>query len=119
MDKTIKQIDGKIRILEAQKARYINRKVVPEIIRQMRQGGVTPKDIIEAWGTGGHSQAKPKRKTALTADAPRPAKYKNPETGETWGGFGKRPFWLRDAEQAGHRREEFLIGEPVRDTTAD
>lgn len=35
---------------------------------------------------------------------PVPAKYKNPETGETWTGRGRAPLWL-----AGKSKEDFLI----------
>jgi DNA-binding protein H-NS len=36
-----------------------------------------------------------------------PAKYRNPETGETWSGRGRAPKWLTLAEQQGRGREEF------------
>ena len=32
------------------------------------------------------------------------AKYRNPETGDTWTGRGKAPLWIKDKN-----REEFLI----------
>ena len=35
------------------------------------------------------------------------AKYRNPETGETWSGRGRAPKWLTLAEQRGRGREEF------------
>jgi DNA-binding protein H-NS len=37
------------------------------------------------------------------------AKYRNPETGETWSGRGRVPRWLRRAEERGRGREEFTI----------
>ena len=39
-----------------------------------------------------------------------PAKYRNPSTGETWAGRGKRPRWMQKAIAAGHTQEEFRIG---------
>ena len=38
-----------------------------------------------------------------------PAKYRNPSTGETWAGRGKRPRWMQKAIAAGHAQEEFRI----------
>ena len=35
------------------------------------------------------------------------AKYRNPETGETWSGRGRAPKWLTLAERLGRVREEF------------
>lgn len=41
----------------------------------------------------------------------RPPKYRNPDDAEeTWHGRGPRPEWLKDLEDAGRKREEFLIG---------
>ncbi len=39
--------------------------------------------------------------------APLPAKYRNPETGETWSGRGRMPKWLALAEGHGRSRDEF------------
>ena len=38
--------------------------------------------------------------------APLPAKYRNPETGETWSGRGRMPKWLALAEEHGRGRDE-------------
>jgi DNA-binding protein H-NS len=38
------------------------------------------------------------------------AKYVNPsDRSQTWGGLGRRPFWLTDLEKAGHDKSEFLV----------
>ena len=37
------------------------------------------------------------------------AKYENRATGETWSGHGKRPRWLKQALEEGHRLEEFVV----------
>lgn len=37
------------------------------------------------------------------------AKYRNPQTGETWSGRGIAPRWMQEAEKAGKARESFLI----------
>jgi DNA-binding protein H-NS len=40
----------------------------------------------------------------------RSAKFRD-EAGNTWGGMGKRPQWLRDALASGKRLEDFLIAD--------
>jgi DNA-binding transcriptional LysR family regulator len=37
------------------------------------------------------------------------AKYRNPETGESWSGRGLRPRWLVVAQEAGRALDDFLI----------
>jgi len=37
------------------------------------------------------------------------AKYRDPETGETWSGRGRPPRWLAAKEAEGKRREEFAV----------
>ncbi|MBD9530673.1 H-NS histone family protein [Comamonas sp. CMM01] len=44
------------------------------------------------------SQAEPRITSTV------PAKYRNPETGDTWTGRGKEPVWIR-----GQDREAYLI----------
>ncbi|MGC9419392.1 MAG: H-NS family nucleoid-associated regulatory protein [Rhodovulum sp.] len=40
-----------------------------------------------------------------------PAKFRNPENpSETWSGRGRRPKWLEDALNKGHKLDDFLIG---------
>jgi DNA-binding protein H-NS len=41
---------------------------------------------------------------------PKPPKYRNPQTGDTWSGQGALPVWLRDLTLA--ERERFLIPNP-------
>jgi len=36
-------------------------------------------------------------------------KYRDNQTGETWGGLGAKPKWLRAHEAAGRNRDEFRI----------
>ncbi|MDF8364712.1 H-NS histone family protein [Achromobacter anxifer] len=111
MDKALKKIQADIDKLEAKKAKLIRDKAIPDIIAKMRAVGVTPKDIAEHWGTVAAKRARSVsgKATAKTGKTSRPPKYRDPASGETWSGMGKRPFWLRDAEDAGRSREEFLI----------
>ena len=37
-------------------------------------------------------------------------KYRNPATGDTWSGRGKRPRWFAAALAAGKKEKDFLIG---------
>lgn len=37
------------------------------------------------------------------------AKYKNPETGDTWSGRGLKPKWLKAAIEGGKKIEDFAI----------
>ena len=37
-------------------------------------------------------------------------KFRNPATGETWTGRGKRPRWFAAALAAGKKEKDFLIG---------
>jgi DNA-binding protein H-NS len=39
-----------------------------------------------------------------------PPRYISPE-GKTWSGRGYRPKWIRDLEEAGHKREDYRIQE--------
>ena len=47
----------------------------------------------------------------------RSAKFRD-AAGNTWGGMGKRPQWLRDALASGKRLDEFLIGDGNGGSTA-
>lgn len=38
-----------------------------------------------------------------------PAKYRNPETGETWSGRGRPARWITELEAKGRKREEFAV----------
>jgi DNA-binding protein H-NS len=111
MDKALKKIQSDIDKLEARKAKLIRDKAIPDILARMRAVGVTPKEIAEHWGVGAAKRVKsPSGKgPAKPVKSSRPAKYRDPASGETWSGMGKRPFWLRDAEDAGRSRDEFLI----------
>jgi DNA-binding protein H-NS len=59
----------------------------------MQQHGLTLADL----GAVGKAKSQKTRQ-------PVPAKYKNPETGETWTGRGRAPLWLARKD-----KESFLI----------
>ncbi|ANN80855.1 H-NS family nucleoid-associated regulatory protein [Bordetella flabilis] len=110
MDKKLKQIESEIAKLEAQKERLIRNKAIPAIIAQMRNAGITPQDIANAWEPYAAKRTRQDGRILATkaAKRKRTPKYRNPETGATWSGMGKRPFWLRDALTAGRSLEDFL-----------
>jgi DNA-binding protein H-NS len=75
--------------LEIENARRAEAKAALESIREtVAAFGFTSEDIF-----GGS-----RRKTKVLSTTPR---FRNPETGETWGGRGPRPRWLKgkDPEQ--------------------
>lgn len=64
---------------------------IAEIKRIMSQFGITPADL----GLGGRA-GKTKGKGASVA-----AKYRDPVSGKTWSGRGRRPAWVVALEAAG------------------
>jgi DNA-binding protein H-NS len=58
----------------------------------------------------------PLRKLGAPANAA--TQYRNPATGETWGGRGPRPRWLREALDAGRQLEDFRATVPSAPTAA-
>ena len=50
------------------------------------------------------------RRTRRDAGSALPAKYRGPQ-GETWAGKGRVPQWLRDLEEQGRQRGEFLVAQ--------
>ena len=97
--------------LEKQKAALqANRRkpVIAEIIKSMREYGITHEEITAAYGSGRKTRVA-KKAAAVAAGKPVAAKYRNVETGDTWSGRGKPPRWLSEAEAAGKTRESFLI----------
>jgi DNA-binding protein H-NS len=109
--KKLSQLESKIAKLQAQKTKLINEQSIPTIIAQMRTAGITPQQIAAAWAAPSSGTAKRGARVAKvkTPKPDREPKYKNPETGDTWSGMGRPPFWLRDLETAGRSRDEFLI----------
>lgn len=81
----------------------------PRWLREALAAGRTLEEF-QAAGAGpaakapaGRRAAKGRRKAAA-----RSVKYRD-GAGNTWGGMGKRPQWLRDALTSGRRLEDFLV----------
>lgn len=81
--------------LEAQIQRKITadrKKKIAEILSMMNAFDITVADLEK----GG------RKKTGSAC-------YKNPETGATWGGIGKRPKWIVEAVEKGIDIKTFLV----------
>jgi DNA-binding protein H-NS len=74
--------------------------VITDIRSKMAEFGITLKDL------GSEPKGKGRRKGAASAS---PAKFRNPDTGETWTGKGRRPKWIVEAENQGKSANAFLI----------
>lgn len=85
--------------------------VIRSIIKSMKEYDITPEELVAAYSKTGAS--KPRAAKPNTGKrgprGPVPAKYRHPDSGETWTGRGKAPRWITEAEAAGRKREEFLI----------
>ena len=71
--------------------------IIAEIKAKIAEYELTAADL----GLTGSKAVKPNKSVT--------AKYRNPESGETWSGRGLAPKWIKAAENSGKRREEFLI----------
>ena len=50
-----------------------------------------------------------RKKVPVAAGSEAPAKFRNPETGETWSGRGRPARWIAELEAKGRKREEFAV----------
>ncbi len=85
--------------------------VIASIIRSMREYDITPEDITTAYSkkTTRTVVRKASAPSGTTAKRTVPAKYRHPDTGETWTGRGKAPRWIAAAEAEGKSRDDYLI----------
>ena len=108
MTQSYKQIQQQIEALQRQADKLRQQEVggvVDRIKEAIAQYGLTAEQL--GFGaTSGPVKAKVKvTKSTLV----RSAKYSDGQ-GNTWSGMGKRPYWLRDALNAGKTLEEFATG---------
>lgn len=81
--------------------------IISEIRALMSKAGLTMADII-----GTAPNAAPRTKRAASAEkspSKVAAKYRDPESGNTWSGRGLKPRWLAGALAAGKTIEDFTI----------
>lgn len=98
IEKQIQKLERKMRSLHTRQ----RRPVITSIVRSMIEYEITPEEIAQAFE---------RRENRVTAASTAPARYKNPETGDTWTGRGRPPRWIVEAESKGKSRDTFLIKE--------
>ena len=115
MTKTYADVVKQIEAL-SKEADRLKRKEVEGVIARIREAigayNLTASDL----GLGGKRGPRPgatrrpgrKPKAAAKRGATRPAKFRD-ESGNTWGGRGPRPQWLRDALSNGKKLEDFAV----------
>jgi len=72
--------------------------VMADIKAKMAEYGITLQDL----GAGGRRRARPRASVGQ-------AKYRNPATGETWTGKGRKPGWLVEALAQGKSLADFAV----------
>ncbi|MFG6489614.1 H-NS family nucleoid-associated regulatory protein [Roseateles sp. BYS78W] len=114
MAKSLLNILSQIERLQKEAA-AIQSEVITRIRKDIVKYSLTAEQLFGSAGT-----SKPVRAKAGTkiTSATKPPKYAD-GTGNTWGGMGKRPEWIRQALAAGKALEDFLVGKAVAPATAD
>jgi DNA-binding protein H-NS len=109
MPKTLAQLNAQIEQLQ-QQASLMQSKVVAEIKKQIKQYGLTAQHLFgaEAEARTGAKAAAAKRNKPGAAKTTKQPKFAD-AIGNTWGGMGKRPAWIREALESGRSLDEFLI----------
>jgi DNA-binding protein H-NS len=97
----IAQLEKKAAIAMKEEAR----KVIETIKQQIAEFGLTAADLGLAIAQRTGARTAKGRKLVLTP------KYREPGTGKTWNGHGKRPAWIVAAQKKG-KLEELAIAQP-------
>lgn len=112
--KSLSSILSQIERLQKEAA-AIQTEVVARIRKDIEKYGLTAEQLFgnataAKRGSAKVSAPKPSKSAKATKapKTPKPPKYAD-SSGNTWGGMGKRPEWLRAALAAGKTLEEFLI----------
>lgn len=120
MAKSLSSILSQIERLQKEAA-AIQTEVVARIRKDIEKYGLTAEQLfgnatVTKRGSAKAAGAKPAKSTKVTKVAKAPKASKSPKppkyadgAGNTWGGMGKRPDWLRAALAAGKSLEEFLM----------
>jgi DNA-binding protein H-NS len=113
--KSLTQIQSQIEKLQRQ-VDTVRSAAVVRIRKEMAQHGLTADDLFgpaSSTPTGNGRATKGKARTK----ADKPPKFAD-GSGNTWGGMGKRPAWIREALEAGRSLDEFLVGAAPKATKA-
>lgn len=113
MAKSLTQIQRQIEKLQKQ-VHAVRLAAIVRIRKEMAQHDLTADDLFGpassiSTGSGRATKGKAKAKVKVKTTGDRPPKYAD-GSGNTWGGMGKRPTWIRAALEAGRSLEEFLVG---------
>ncbi len=84
------------------------KELVEEFKAKAEALGLSLAELVGGSVQPSRTPAKPSKPQKGAPAAPLPAKYRNPETGQTWSGRGRMPKWLALAEEAGRSRDGFL-----------
>ena len=74
-----------------------------EVREKAEQLDLSFEDIVEM-----ENQSRSRSKRQRRERSPVQVKYRSPD-GEEWSGRGRAPVWLRNLEEAGHNRDEYLV----------
>lgn len=115
---TYQDIKSKIAELQVEAEKLLKterREAVAMVKAKISEFALTAQDLGLAAVAGSRKRgakvaSKKSGKTKRAGKIKVKAKYRNPDTGETWTGRGRPPRWLAALEAAGKSRDEFLIG---------
>ena len=116
MAKSYGEMVEQIEKLQAE-ANALKRKEMDGIIKRIREAistyGLTAADLgLNGTGKRGRPPGKAapagRKSTTKKTGAGRRATFRDP-SGNTWGGRGPRPQWLRDALSSGKKLEDFAV----------
>jgi len=107
MATTLSKIQSQIEKLQKQ-ADQLKADVIQRLRKEIDQHGLTAADLFGGTAPSTIGRGTRGRSVAKTPAAPRAAKYGD-GAGNTWGGMGKRPQWLRDALEGGASIDDFLL----------
>ena len=113
MARTLLQIKKQIESLERE-AETVRKREVAGVIERIKQAidfyGLTVEDLFgEEPKSQTKSKAVPRQAAKKATETRAKAKYKDPDSGKTWTGHGKRPGWFLRAIESGKKAEELAV----------
>ena len=92
----IAQLEAEAKELTAKKD-ALRAEVLAELQKEITALGFTKDELF------------PPQKPQKPNKTDKPAMYRDSATGATWTGFGKKPNWLKAAEAAGKKKEQYRV----------